>query len=233
MRAILFDVDDTLYDQVQPFRRAYEKLYKKENEDIDRIFVASRKYGDEVFEASARGLITMEQMYIYRVREAFREYNLFISEEAALTFQRYYQEFQMDIRMSAEIEEMLSNLKGRVKLGLITNGPTEHQWDKVRALGLTRWIPVQNVLISGEAGAAKPDRKIFDIAAERMELDIGETYFVGDSLKNDVAGAANAGWKTIWFNRRRKEPGEEVKPDCTVCSEEELCELMRRLPEQG
>lgn len=233
MRAILFDVDDTLYDQVQPFRRAYEKLYKKENEDIDRIFVASRKYGDEVFEASARGLITMEQMYIYRVREAFREYNLSISEEEALAFQRYYQEFQMDIRMSAEIEEMLGGLKGRVKLGLITNGPTEHQWDKVRALGLTRWIPVQNVLISGEAGAAKPDRKIFDIAAERMELDIGETYFVGDSLKNDVTGAANAGWKTIWFNRRRKEPGEEVKPDCTVYSEEELCELMRRLPEQG
>ena len=229
MKAFVFDVDDTLYDQVQPFKNAYVKLYGGENENINRIFVSSRKYSDEVFEASRSGLMTMEEMYIYRIRGALGDFGISITDERALEFQRYYEEFQGEITMSGQMKMLLSDLKVRAEMGAITNGPTEHQWYKIDALGLTEWIPRQNILVSGEVGAAKPSREIFDLATDRMGIDRSEAYFVGDSPENDIAGAAGAGWKTIWFNRRNKKNELPVKPDYTVYSERELYDLVMGL----
>ena len=97
MKAILFDVDDTLYDQVQPFARAYARVfgdsYPLREGKIEEIFAVSRKYSDEVFKASTEGTITMEQMYIYRIQKALADFEVLITDEQALTFQKYYQDF--------------------------------------------------------------------------------------------------------------------------------------------
>lgn len=91
MKAFLFDVDDTLYDQVQPFARTFYRLYPERNDiDIHKLFARSRVYSDEVFEDSCTGKITMEEMYIYRVQKALADFDIAISDEQALTFQKYY-----------------------------------------------------------------------------------------------------------------------------------------------
>jgi putative hydrolase of the HAD superfamily len=65
--------------------------------------------------------------------------------------------------------------------------------------------------VSEEAGVAKPDPKIFEIALDRLGVGALETVMVGDSWINDIAGAAAAGLRTVWFNRtdleRPAEPG--------------------------
>ena len=67
MSAIIFDVDDTLYDQVIPFWNAYKAVFKDRFQlPMDDLFAASRRRSDEVFGPSQRGEITMEEMYIYR-----------------------------------------------------------------------------------------------------------------------------------------------------------------------
>lgn len=135
MKAFLFDVDDTLYDQLQPFQRAYLKMFgEPEGVDLERLFSQSRKRGDEVFEASQLGTISMEEMYIYRTQKSFADLELFISPDQALAFQAYYQEFQQKIFLSEECRSMLADLKGRVRLGIITNGPGAHQRNKVKRL---------------------------------------------------------------------------------------------------
>ena len=50
---------------------------------------------------------------------------------------------------------------------------------------------------------AKPDVQIFRIAEEKWGMNPANTYMVGDSLENDITGAKNAGWKTIWMNHHR------------------------------
>ena len=61
MKAVLFDVDDTLYDQVIPFQKAYEELFKGSFElSIEELYKRSRYYSDEVFEATQRGEMSME-----------------------------------------------------------------------------------------------------------------------------------------------------------------------------
>lgn len=184
MTAFLFDVDDTLYDQKQPFEKAYRSFFPEDQEmDVGRLFVLSRKYSDEGYEDSQTGRMSMEEMYIYRIRKALEELGRTITDEAALGFQACYQSFQYKIEMSREMETLLEDCSRHVPLGLITNGTTEHQWEKIGALGADRWIPKEHVFISGTLQIAKPDRRIFDYAADVMGLDPGETYFIGDSKK--------------------------------------------------
>ncbi len=232
MKAFLFDVDDTLYDQVQPFARTFYRLYPERKDiDIHKLFARSRVYSDEVFEDSCTGKITMEEMYIYRVQKALADFGIAISDEQALVFQKYYEEYQGKIELSEQIQTMLQTLsaKENIQLGVITNGPNEHQWDKVRALDLQRWIPEEHVFVSGEIGINKPQKEIFAYAEKRMNLAAEDAYFIGDSPETDIAGAKNAGWHSIWFNRRRKPTIVGLEPEHTVMSEEALAVLLKTL----
>ena len=88
-----------------------------------QIFARSRKYSDEVFEASENGTITMEEMYIYRICHAFKDFGIVVTDEEALLFQKYYQEYQKKIQLSDEMRSLLQSCVGRCRLGIITNGP--------------------------------------------------------------------------------------------------------------
>lgn len=59
-----------------------------------------------------------------------------------------------------------------------------------------------------------------------MHLTAEDAYFIGDSPENDVAGAKNAGWHSIWFNRRKKPTAVGLEPEYCVTGEEELVKLL-------
>ena len=72
-------------------------------------------------------------------------------------------------------------------------------------------------------GRGQADVKIFRMAEEKWGMKPENTYMIGDSLENDITGARNAGWKTIWMNYHRYALPEGVeKPDYTAYTEEEL-----------
>lgn len=230
MKAILFDLDDTLYDRSDPFRKAYEEIYKGKYKVKARdLYLAVTRRGDEVFEAAQRGEMAMEASHIYRVKNGFADMGISISEEEALHFQQTYAAKQGEIEMAEPVKCMLEHCKRMgYFLGILTNGPTEHQWKKMRKLMVTNWIKEENVVISAACGMAKPDTRIFAYAEQKMELENMEIWYVGDSYKNDICGAAAAGWKTIWLNKDKKELGKDmVWPDYMVYDEEELSACIR------
>lgn len=225
MKAVLFDVDDTLYHQVSPFEKAYDEVFGVRFAlSVEKLFAASRRRSDEVFELSQSGKISMEEMYIYRIQKAFADMGETITDEEALRFQKHYGENQRHITLPETVAAMLARLREReVPTGIITNGPTEHQWDKVRALGLTRWILPEHVFVSEACGCAKPEPEIFAYAQQALGLTAEECCYVGDSYVNDVLGAKRAGWSVIWVRRRGPEPAAgQVQPDFTVRSDEEM-----------
>lgn len=229
-KAIFFDVDDTLYNQMDTFGRAYKEVFGDRFDlNMNELFEARSRRGDEVFEDSQKGIITMEAMHIYRGQKAFADLGAEITEEEALEFQYAYARNQQKLIMPEVIKQLLDELKEQeVILGVITNGPSAHQWNKVNVLNMKQWIPEQNLIVSGDLGINKPDRRIFDAARERADAE--ECWFVGDSYVNDIVGGHNAGWKTIWLNRTRRElqPGE-TQPDVMVYDEKEMCEKIRAI----
>ena len=238
--AVLFDVDDTLYDQTVPFKEAYSEYFGAGAAvPADVIYPVTRKYSDAVYSQAMAGEMTMEEMYIYRMQKAFEEFGIRITDQEALDFQKIYADRQHHIHMSPLMQDILAFCSGRADLGIITNGPSQHQWDKVRSLQAEKWIPHENIFVSADVGAEKPDRKIFDYAKRTMRLEDAEIWFVGDAYALDVEGALNAGWNAVWMNRRKREaPESERQPEqecgnasCLVCveTEEELRNFIIRI----
>lgn len=233
IKAILFDVDDTLYDLSLPFKETFWEIFPGESIDLEGAFLASRKYSDMIYDRSLKGEISMEEMYIYRLGNAFRDYGKIIDGETALRFQSVYEKKQQAISMTEDMERLLEALAGKTTLGIITNGPSEHQRDKIRALAVERWIPMERIWISGDLGVGKPEKGIFTAAQTKLGLKPEEICYVGDSYGHDMVGAGSVGWRTVWFNHRERRAAGELRPDYEVRTEAELIGLLMRLPEQS
>ena len=159
--------------------------------------------------------------------KAFEEFGIGITDVQALDFQLVYADRQRHIHMSEQMDMILDYCSGKAELGIITNGPSEHQWNKVKSLRVERWIPHENIFVSRDVGAEKPDRKIFEYAERAMGLEKAEIWVVGDSYALDVKGAANVGWNAVWMNRRRrKKPEDNIAVYEEVHTEQELMAVL-------
>ena len=87
----------------------------------------------------------------------------------------------------------LHALSSSVKLGIVTNGGSETQRRKIRSAGLSEVFPHERVWVSAEVGKAKPDRAIFQLVLEGLNVSAGHCLFVGDHERNDIGGAIAAG----------------------------------------
>ena len=233
MIGLVFDVDDTLYEQIVPFKNAYRSLFDIDI-DMEKFYLLSRYYSDVKFEASRNGEMTMDEYHIYRIQEAARDLGVFLTDEQALNMQKEYKKNQQKLQMSDITINILELAKkNNVKLGVITNGPSEHQWAKIDALGVEKLIPRENIIVSGDLGIInKPDVRIFDAMQVKLQLDTESLYYIGDSFENDIVGANNAGWKSIWINRYNKEcsPGTEIYEK--VENNYELFEIIKKIIEK-
>ena len=232
MIGLVFDVDDTLYEQIVPFENAFRSLFDIDI-DMEKFYLLSRYYSDVKFEASRNGEMTMDEYHIYRIQEAAKDLGIYLADEQALSMQKEYKKNQQKLKISDTTISILELAKkNNVKLGVITNGPSEHQWAKVDALGVEKCIPRENIIVSGDLGINKPDKRIFEVMQEKLQLGVESLYYIGDSLENDIVGANNAGWKSIWINRYNKEylPGTEIYKE--VQNNYELFEIIKEIIEK-
>ena len=232
MIGLVFDVDDTLYEQIVPFENAFRSLFDIDI-DMEKFYLLSIYYSDVKFEASRNGEMTMDEYHIYRIQEAGKDLGVYLTDEQALNMQKEYKKNQQKLKMSDITVSILELAKkNNVKLGVITNGPSEHQWVKVDALGVEKWIPRENIIVSGDVGINKPDKRIFEVIQEKLQLGVESLYYIGDSLENDIVGANNAGWKSIWINRYNKEYrlGTEIYKE--VQNNYELFEIIKEIIEK-
>ena len=68
MKNIIFDVDDTLYDLMEPFERAHKELFAGDTDvECEELFKLSRVYSDEAFYMAREGKISPEEEFAYRI----------------------------------------------------------------------------------------------------------------------------------------------------------------------
>ncbi|BDZ45832.1 hydrolase [Naasia aerilata] len=121
----------------------------------------------------------------------------------------YHREYRNAWRLHDDALPCLDTLRDRipgVKLGIITNGELDFQMTRLDATRLGERMDV--IVASGDVGVTKPDRRIFELACERLGSLPSDAVYVGDRLRTDAIGAAAAGLRGIWLDR----PGEESDP---------------------
>ncbi|MRH41104.1 HAD-IA family hydrolase [Aquibacillus halophilus] len=231
MDTIIFDVDDTLYDQAQSFKNTVKQMIQESftDEELDKLYIASRKHSDALFDKSEAGEITLLDMQIHRITAACHEFGIPMTREQAIEFQEAYVAEQQKITLFDEVVELLDALYLEDKqLAVLTNGEDKHQSMKIKQLDLEKWIPKEHHFISGAIGYAKPKQEAFQIIEKKLQLDKGKTVYIGDSFDNDIVGAKQAGWNAVWMNHRKRSlPTTTIKPDKTVYNAKELLDVFR------
>ena len=191
-KAIFFDFDNTLGDR---YRYAYEAL-----SHLVRTRLPQVPQDSILFEAMVQDLMIFDQFgtigAVYTFRSFEKKYNvsLGLDDPVAWWYDHQY-------KFTCLFDDTVSTLEGLkakgFKLGVITNGHPIPQWGKLRVSGLMPYF--DPIIVSHDVGCAKPDRKIFDIARERLGLQPEECVYVGDLFSNDVMGAYNAGYTPVWM----------------------------------
>ncbi|MGO3148142.1 MAG: HAD family hydrolase [Leucobacter sp.] len=85
------------------------------------------------------------------------------------------------------------------RIAIVTNGATSQQHLKIQNVGLERYVDA--VVISETVGVKKPEPRIFQIAADRLQTVLDGAWMIGDHPNADIGGAQAIGLNTAWVSR--------------------------------
>jgi len=206
LKAIFFDLDDTLFDHSYGVFYSMEKMHQDyeclQTRSVAEIVAEHRRLLDLIHIEVLAARLTQDQARVQRMQGLFSFCGATAGEEvavqAAARHRRRYLEAQ---RAVPGARELLTRLRASMKIVVVTNNLLREQQEKLQTCGLTD--VVDDLITSEEFGFAKPDPEIFRIALHRAHCTAAEAVMIGDSWNVDIVGARNAGIRPIWFNRRR------------------------------
>ena len=114
------------------------------------------------------------------------------------------------------------------KIGIVSNGRSVKQWEKIIRLGLQHFF--HTVIISEEVGFEKPDPKIFTLALKELGVKPEEAAYVGDTSEVDMLGANAAGIVSVRLvKRKRREPrlDRTMRPRVTIRKVSDLLSILK------
>ena len=199
IKAILFDIDDTLYSYKAAHEVAFARVcaYAEEAlgippEELKRLY--NEEMESMKLLVGSQAAVHNRLIRFLRILERLR-----LPLSAARTLDSLYWNTLIDAAVPEPgCREALESLKqsGYI-LGVGTNMTLDWQLVKLEKLGL---LPLFSFVVSSEeAGVEKPRPGLFDLCAKKAGVSPAECLFVGDSLKGDVLGAENAGMKALWY----------------------------------
>ncbi len=215
IKAIFFDLDDTLHDHLHPFSKAFKDSFPDlyEQMDVESLYKKFRDFSDLLWKKYSNHELTLEELRIARIVMALEYFQKGITNEQASDFQAEYELNLDNLQLFTEVPELINVIKAKGKLvGIITNGPVKHQFNKINSLGLTSYVSGDHIFISDEVGVAKPNKQIFHHVAQKVNMIPSEILYIGDSWPNDVVAPMEAGWQAIWYNHRKRLPDTGHKP---------------------
>lgn len=79
---LIFDIDDTVYDQLKPFEEAFKTIFGKSDRlKIENLYIKSRFYSDEVYHKVVRGEMPKAEMHVYRITQALNDFDYQITKK--------------------------------------------------------------------------------------------------------------------------------------------------------
>jgi putative hydrolase of the HAD superfamily len=130
-------------------------------------------------------------------------------------------------RLLQGARELMTELSATHSLALLTNGAPDLQREKIAASGLESFFKA--IAVSGEHGIGKPKPEIFHRLLSELGVSPGEAIMVGNSLERDIAGARNAGIRSIWIRVPGAEEQADVTPDHTISALSEIPRILKDL----
>ncbi|WP_303317750.1 HAD family hydrolase [Flavivirga abyssicola] len=179
-KTVIFDLDDTLYNEIDFLKSAYKdistKIANDVNTDAESIYNDMLAYyykNENVFEVVIKKYCTC-----YSIQDLLR----------------VYRNHQPKLELSKDRRDVLDKLKHEnVNMGLLTDGRSVQQRNKIKALQLNTWF--SEIIISEEFGSEKPN--INNYKHFENVFGIAQYFYIGDNLKKDFITPNKLNWITI------------------------------------
>ncbi len=209
---VTFDLDNTLWESHEVLLRATEKTNAWIEEQVPEYSSLSterlKELSDTVRRESPQIAHDVSAFRIAFMQRCFKEAGRTVFEAQRLAREAFavFIHWRCQVAPYPEAERLLAQLSDSYQLASITNGNSDVSQTSISQF-FTFNVSAEN------AGAAKPSIEIFDVALELGGVsEPSRAIHVGDSLRDDVQGATNAGMKSVWLNHER----ELIENDATA-----------------
>jgi putative hydrolase of the HAD superfamily len=194
-RAVLFDLDDTLY----PLRRFVRSGFRAVALHLERTRGIERHRAFAALTAANSG--PQRGREFQAIAEQFAFSSRIVPDLVTIV-----REHRPSVRLPRQSALALAQLRPGWRLAVVTNGLPDVQARKVRALGLADRVDV--VIFANEhgSGLGKPDAAPFLAALARLDVAPRRGVFVGDDAQRDIAGASAVGLHTVLYAAARQRP---------------------------
>lgn len=226
IKAVLFDLDDTLWPIVPVIVRAESILFDWLAVHAPRV---ARQFTIESLRERRLALLATNPRYGIDLRalrhaalcEAFAS----CGEDAGKVdhAMEVFSKARNSVTPFDDVHPTLARLYQRVALGSVSNGVAD-----LTAIGMAHYF--QASIAAHSFGSAKPDPAIFHAACDALGVAPAEAVYVGDDPALDVAGAQRAGLRAVWMNRSALQPRrilpDHIEPDAVCTTLYELDEWL-------
>ncbi len=228
IRAVVFDLDNTLYDYDAAHEAAFRPLCAYAVDALglpESDFRAAYQEAMDSQTARCGGAYAAIHNRMIRFQMILERIGKPIFHAPRMS-DVYWNAFLEACKPVSGVRETLEALRKGYVVGVGTNMTADYQYRKLEKLGL---LELTDFLVSSEeVGAEKPEKRLFDACAKKAGCAAAECAFVGDSLSHDVRGALNAGMRAVWLAPSGTAPDGVPR----IASVSELPELLKRLAEE-
>jgi len=222
IRAIAFDLDNTLWDVEPVLERAEQCLAAWLQEHCPRLALSReqmRAAREQLARREPHNAHDLSYLRVATLTAHAREHGY--DERVALDAFEVFLAARNVVEIFPDVAPALSRLRQRYALASLSNGNAD-----LARIGLDHIFNVS--LNARQIGAAKPHPRCFERLAGELALDPGAIAYVGDDPQLDVAAARAAGLRTVWMNRRALTWPQELPPaDLTVRDCAQLAAVLR------
>lgn len=215
---IFIDLDRTLWDFERSAQQTFEEIYRKHNlkergipslEEFDKFYT---QHNNRLWSYYRKGQIKKEVLSVQRFELTLKDFSIRDTELSKQVASDYVNLSPTMVNLFPYTHEILTYLKSKYTLHIITNGFEEVQQKKLDSADLRKYFT--KIITSEMAGYKKPEAEIFNYAFKVSGAKATESLMVGDDLKVDILGAKAIGMDQIYVNyhkaRHQEKPNFEV-----------------------
>lgn len=197
-KGICLDLDNTLYDYSAAHKPALEESLRwlcqalnRERESVQSAYAQARQRVNH----DLHGLASSHSRLLY-FQGVCEYFGASPYETAVAAEDRYWQNFFENMHLRPGVLEFFQSMKN-TPIVIVTDLTTRIQFQKITHLQLAPLLKA--IVTSEEAGHEKPHPRIFELAADKLQVPPADLCMIGDSWERDIEGALKFGMRSFWF----------------------------------